>query len=145
MQTRSYTSAQHTVFFVLSGLAPTHSQPAKNLLCSLGSSPRSSYHFPGSHGIGPREKEHLESRKWIHITFGTKAAFTHHTTGAKFTFKTNTNRRRTWGRGQDLGEGQARSRGVGRTGPEERPCQTPHRQSYIETCTLLGDWQEKQG
>ena len=56
-----------------------------------------------------------------------------------------TNRHRTRGRGQDLGKGQARSRGVGRTGPEERPYQTPHRQSYVGICTLLGDWQEKQG
>lgn len=81
MQTPSSTWAQHTVFFALSGLAPAYTQPAKNLLCSLGSSPRSSYHFPGSHGIGPREEKHLESRKWIHITLGTKvaAALSHHT------------------------------------------------------------------
>lgn len=36
-----------------------------------------------------------------------------------------TNRRRTWGRGQDLGQGQASSGGVGRTGPEERPTKLP--------------------
>ena len=116
------------MFFVLSGLAPTHPQPARNLLCSLGSSPRSSYHFPGSHGTGPGEKKHLESRRWTHITLGTKAAFTHHTAGARLTFKTNTNRptdaepgggARIWGRAR-LGAGAWGERALKR-GPTKLP------------------------
>lgn len=100
-----YVSPTYSVF-ALSGLAPTNHQPAKNLPCSLDSSPRSSYHFPGSHGIGPRGKKHLESRKQIHIMLGTRATLTHCTcslTGIGFTFKTHAGG--TWEWGQYLGVG----------------------------------------
>lgn len=100
-----YVSPTYSVF-TLSGLAPTNHQPAKNLPCSLDSSPRSSYHFPGSHGTGPRGKKHLESRKQIHIILGTRATLTHCTcslTGVGFTFKTHAGG--TWEQGQHLGAG----------------------------------------